>query len=136
VQRRYNAPAPGAVVEPPALQWHPVRMNPALLLAAALAASSPSPPPSPPREAARRGFDLSQARFRTGQSSVEEVCLWSRRVRDAAPRSEAEDRAHLERLRSLGALVQDRFKAGVSTQLDVVAVEFHLADAEAERAGK
>ena len=115
-------------------------MTHALLLALALSGAPAAPskgsaavaPASSAKELARAGFDQAQARLRAGVCGVEEVCLWAKRLRDAAPRAEADDRDYLERLKRLLATVQERVKSGLAPPIELLTVQFLVAEAESD----
>jgi hypothetical protein len=120
-------------------------MTHALLLSLVLAGSPavPSPvstaaatPAASAKELARDGFALALARFRAGTGAAEEVCLWAKRLRDAAPHAEADDKAYLERLNLLLSVAQKRVESGLASPLESLTIQFLIAEAASDHSSR
>ena len=97
---------------------------------------SPNTPTQKPTrvQLAKDGWKLSVARYQAGSATFEEVGRWGQWLYDAerSVDGEAARAEHLSRLRDVEHLVDGRVQAGSATQLDLLAVRYLLATAEAE----
>jgi outer membrane protein TolC len=107
------------------------------------AASGPAGPQTPAAlakakvEAAAKAFETAEKSYATGQSTAEQVYLWSRRWLEArrdladnqAERAAAVE-AHLGRLQMLRKTITARYKVGNAPYAEVTGAEFYVVEAE------
>jgi outer membrane protein TolC len=86
---------------------------------------------------AKEAYRLTEALYKNGQGSAEEVVLWSRRLLDAerplCKNKEDEIAAvqqHLDRMKELEKRAEQLVKAGAATRKDVSAARYHRFEAE------
>jgi hypothetical protein len=118
-------------------------MNFTLALAAVVllgGAPQTSPPPKaaptekPSRlQLARDGWKLASGRYQAGAAPIEELVRWCQWLYDAerAVEGDGARTQHLARLRELEATVDKRVQTGLASPLDLMAVRYLLATAEA-----
>lgn len=87
-------------------------------------------PASPKILAAQRAFKLYEASYRAGNGSIESAYIWSRRWLDSerVPNRQAA-KNHMARMQALEAEAKKRVAAGATTEADVAAAAFYVAEA-------
>ncbi len=89
-------------------------------------------------DAAHKAFDVVYARWKAGSAPLDDVYVWSTRIRDSEldiqPRNRLDHdavlRAHAERMQQLEKLVLQRYKRGLASGADVAATTYYRAEAD------
>ncbi len=89
-------------------------------------------------DAAHKAFDVVNARWKAGSAPLDDVYVWSTRIRDSEldiqPQNRLDHdavlRAHAERMLQLEQLVLQRFRRGLASAADVVAAAYYRAEAD------
>ncbi len=95
-------------------------------------------------EAAHKAFDLVYARWKAGSAPLDDVYVWSTRIRDSEldiqPMNRLDHdavlRAHAERMQQLEKLVLQRSNRGLASAADVGAAAYYRAEADSRFANE